>query len=198
VLASPLRRWFQDPVKIADGHVSEGMTLVEPGPGIGYFTLELARLVGSSGRVVAVDLQPRLLDSLRRRAARSGLADRIDARLATAGPSMGLEDLVGQVDGCGHSRLFMNSPIRRVSSGDCGALLHRNRMVLFAEPAGHVKPEEFDSELRMAVDAVWLLPGGLRSAAARPSACGNLRPRRTNRAELPQCVGGDPAGRGRA
>jgi hypothetical protein len=26
-------------------------------------------------------------------------------------------------------------------------------MVLFAEPAGHVKPEEFDSELRMAVDA---------------------------------------------
>jgi ubiquinone/menaquinone biosynthesis C-methylase UbiE len=47
------------------------MTVLEPGPGMGAFTLELARLVGSSGRVVAVDVQSKMLDGLKRRAKRA-------------------------------------------------------------------------------------------------------------------------------
>ena len=61
LLASPLRRLMQDPVKVVAPYVREGMTVLEPGPGMGFFTLELARLVGPSGRVVAVDIQPRML-----------------------------------------------------------------------------------------------------------------------------------------
>jgi hypothetical protein len=48
---------------------------------MGFFTLELARLVGASGRVVAVDPQPRMIAGLRRRARRAELLDRIDARV---------------------------------------------------------------------------------------------------------------------
>ena len=54
VLASPLRRLFLDPVKLLSPYVQAGMTVLEPGPGMGFFTLELARLVGPAGRVVAV------------------------------------------------------------------------------------------------------------------------------------------------
>ncbi len=42
-LASPLRQLFQDPAKILAPYVREGMTVLEPGPGMGFFTLELAR-----------------------------------------------------------------------------------------------------------------------------------------------------------
>jgi len=59
VLASPLRRLFLDPVKLLSPYVQAGMTVLEPGPGMGFFTLELARLVGPAGRVVAVDIQPK-------------------------------------------------------------------------------------------------------------------------------------------
>ena len=69
-LVSPLRRLVEDPEKIVGPYVSEGMTVLEPGPGMGFFTLEMARRVGSSGRIIAVDLQPRMIASLKRRAAR--------------------------------------------------------------------------------------------------------------------------------
>ena len=57
LLASRIRRWISDdPRKLLAPYVREGMTVFEPGPGMGYFTVELARLVGPVGRVVAVDV----------------------------------------------------------------------------------------------------------------------------------------------
>jgi ubiquinone/menaquinone biosynthesis C-methylase UbiE len=73
------------------------MTVFEPGPGMGFFTLELARRVGDTGRVVAVDVQPRMIAGLKRRATRERLLDRIDTRVV-ASESMGLTDLTGKAD----------------------------------------------------------------------------------------------------
>ena len=50
------------------------MTVLEPGPGMGFFTLELARIVGPEGRVVAVDVQPKMVEGLQKRARRAGLS----------------------------------------------------------------------------------------------------------------------------
>lgn len=80
----PGRRWLQDPRKILSPYISEGMVVLEPGSAMGYFTLEMARLVGPAGRVIAVDTQSRELEILMRRARRAGLADRIETRVATA------------------------------------------------------------------------------------------------------------------
>lgn len=96
-LASPLRRLLQDPGAIVQPYVQQGMTVLEPGPGMGFFTVELARRVGSSGRVVAVDVQPRMIAGLKRRLARVGLLERVEARIAPA-DSLGLADLRGEVD----------------------------------------------------------------------------------------------------
>jgi SAM-dependent methyltransferase len=96
-LASPLRHLVHNPSTILRSFVSEGMTVVEPGPGMGFFTMELARLVGRSGRIIAIDVQPKMLVELKRRAGKAGLLDRIDVRRGT-GDCMGLDDLKGQVD----------------------------------------------------------------------------------------------------
>src|SRR5215472_1318040 len=96
-LICPLRRRRQDPAAILAPLVRQGMTVLEPGSGMGFFTLDLARLVGPSGRVIAVDIQSKMLDRMKRRAAKSALLDRIDARLA-APDSMGIADLAGSVD----------------------------------------------------------------------------------------------------
>ena len=82
--------------KVLAPYVRQGMTALEPGPGMGFFTLELARLVSREGRVVAVDIQSRMLDGLRR-AARAGVLNRLAIRLATPG-SMASADSAGVVD----------------------------------------------------------------------------------------------------
>ena len=73
------------------------MTVLEPGPGMGFFTLELARLVAPAGRVIAVDVQPQMIAGLRRRARRAGLLDGIDTRVVPP-TSMGLDDCKGAAD----------------------------------------------------------------------------------------------------
>ena len=65
--ATPFRRLMQDPAPIVVPYVHAGMTVLEPGPGMGFFTLELARLVGPSGHVIVVDVQRRMIAGLRRR-----------------------------------------------------------------------------------------------------------------------------------
>lgn len=59
-LLNPLRRFLQNPAEIIAPYVREGMTVIEPGAGMGFFTLELAKKVGESGRVIVIDIQPKM------------------------------------------------------------------------------------------------------------------------------------------
>jgi ubiquinone/menaquinone biosynthesis C-methylase UbiE len=63
-LDSRLRRWLQDPRKLLSPFVREGMTVLDVGCGPGFFSIELARLVGKAGRVIAADLQDGMLRKL--------------------------------------------------------------------------------------------------------------------------------------
>jgi len=148
-LASPVRRIWQDPRAILSPFVTAGMTVLEPGPAMGFFTLELARLVGPMGRVVAVDLQARMLDVLRRRAAKRGLDGRVEMRLATA-DGMGLADLGGRVDFALAFAMVHEVKDRARFFAEVGATLKRGGRVLLAEPRGHVSDELFAEFLRLA------------------------------------------------
>jgi len=74
---NPLRRFIHDPEPLLAPFVQPGMTVVDVGCGMGYFTIPLARLTGPGGKVIAVDLQQRMLDALARRAEKAGVADRV-------------------------------------------------------------------------------------------------------------------------
>ena len=152
LLVSPLRRALQDPARILAPYVRAGMTVLEPGPGMGFFTLDLARLVGSSGRVVAVDVQSRMLDALRRRAANAGLADRIAPRLAEPG-GLGVNDLAGQADFVLAFAVVHELPDVRKFFAEAAASLRPGGALLLAEPAGHVSAGAFDDELQAAAAA---------------------------------------------
>lgn len=152
LLASPVRRLFYQPGKVLAAHVRPGMTVLEPGPGMGFFTVELARMVGGSGRVIAVDIQPRMLDGLRRRAAKAGVLERLDARLA-APDSMGLTDLAGTVDFTLAFAVVHELPAAAQFFREVARASKPGARLLFVEPAGHVTPAHFDAELQAARDA---------------------------------------------
>jgi ubiquinone/menaquinone biosynthesis C-methylase UbiE len=151
LIASPIRKLWQDPALILAPHVRAGMTVLEPGPGMGFFTLEIARLVGPSGRVVAVDVQPRMIEGLQRRALKAGLSDRIDARVVSA-TSMQLADLDGALDFVFAFAVVHELPSAAFFFAEAARAMKPGAALLLAEPAGHVSEAEFAEEIKAAAD----------------------------------------------
>jgi SAM-dependent methyltransferase len=128
------------------------MTVFEPGPGMGYFTPELARLVGPSGRVVAVDIQSKMLDRLKRRVAKVGLLPRIEARLASP-DSFQIENLRGRVDFILAFAVVHEFPDASRFFAEAAEASKPRAKVLIAEPKGHVSLDRFEAELKAASEA---------------------------------------------
>jgi ubiquinone/menaquinone biosynthesis C-methylase UbiE len=167
-LINPLRRYAQDPRDILAPYVHEGMTVLEPGPGMGFFTLDLARLVGSSGRVVAVDVQPKMIARLKKRVAKAGFDGRVDARLASA-DSMGIADLENSIDFIAAFYVVHEFPDAGRFFAEVTAASKPGATLLLVEPKGHVKEAAFEAELEAASKAGFVIvdrPAIRRSRAA--------------------------------
>lgn len=85
-LDNRFRRLLHDPEKIVGPYVRPGMTVIDVGCGMGLFAIAMAKMVGQSGLVIAVDLQQKMLDVLRRRAETAGVADRIQLHRCAGSP----------------------------------------------------------------------------------------------------------------
>jgi len=77
ILKSRLRRLLQNPEKILGGYIREGMVVLDVGCGPGYFTMQAARMIGKSGKVIAADLQQGMLDKLGDSIRENEIKDRI-------------------------------------------------------------------------------------------------------------------------
>ncbi len=73
-----LRRMLQRPQSFLPGLVKRDMTVADIGCGLGFYTIELARLVGPGGKVLAVDLQAEMLKWAQKKARKAGLSDNIE------------------------------------------------------------------------------------------------------------------------
>lgn len=137
LLASPLRRLFEDPRALLAPHVRPGMTVLDLGCAMGFFSLPLARMVGPTGRVVCVDLQERMLEGLRRRARRAGLDGIIETR-ACRDTSLGLDDLAGAGDVALAFHVVHETPDSRRFLAEARDALRPGGRLILAEPKGHV------------------------------------------------------------
>jgi ubiquinone/menaquinone biosynthesis C-methylase UbiE len=148
LLISPLRRLVESPDKLVGPYVEPGMTVLEPGCGFGFFSLPMARMVGPEGRIVCVDLEPRAVERLKRRAASKGLGERIDAR--PCGPrDLGLDDYVGRIDLV--TVMYTLHELEDLPGflDQAVALLEPGGRMLVVEPKGHVNPTQFAAELEL-------------------------------------------------
>jgi ubiquinone/menaquinone biosynthesis C-methylase UbiE len=149
LLVSPLRKLYYNPQSILEPYVNEGMTALEVGSGMGFFTLPLARLVGESGHVVCVDLQEKMIRAVRKRATKAGLIARIELRVNTS-ESVGIDDLVEKVDFALVFAVVHEVPDARQFLLEIQRSLRKGGLLLFSEPAGHVSREDFAGTLATA------------------------------------------------
>jgi ubiquinone/menaquinone biosynthesis C-methylase UbiE len=79
---NPLRRRLQPYEKVvADIGLRTGMKVLEVGPGAGGYTLAAARRVGPTGQIIAIDIEPKIVERLKRRVEKEAVLN-VDPRVA--------------------------------------------------------------------------------------------------------------------
>lgn len=82
LIDNPLRRKIQPPGEMTLRHgIRPGMRVLEVGPGNGRYTIETARRVGSTGKVTAIDIEPKMIERVRERAKAEGIHN-LEAKVA--------------------------------------------------------------------------------------------------------------------
>jgi ubiquinone/menaquinone biosynthesis C-methylase UbiE len=147
----PLRRLQHNPEKILKPYVREGMKVMDYGPAMGYFSIPLAKLVGSQGKVYCVDIQAQMLERLRRRARKFGVGQTIETRLV--GSDYEPEALKGQLDVVLLFFVVHEVPDKAALFRDIRSMLKPDGKVIFAEPKGHVSESDFNLSLSLARQA---------------------------------------------
>jgi ubiquinone/menaquinone biosynthesis C-methylase UbiE len=149
VFVSPVRRLIQNPERMLAPHIRPGMTVVDLGSGMGYFSLPAARLVGAAGRVICVDVQRRMLSALERRARRAGVGGRIEARLSSNG-DLGFAQSPATIDLVLALHVLHEIPDLALTLRQLLSALKPGATALIVEPRGHVRDGEFQAELAQA------------------------------------------------
>jgi ubiquinone/menaquinone biosynthesis C-methylase UbiE len=157
-LLNPLRRLTESPRARLGPLVRDGMIVLEPGPGMGFFTLDVARMVGGKGRVVAVDVQEGMVERLRRRVLRAGLENQVEVRLART-DSLGVQDLAGCIDLALAIYVVHEVDDKRRFFDELKQSLKPGGRLLVVEPPLHVSRKAFDASLEVARRAGFRLIG---------------------------------------
>ncbi len=149
LMVSSLRRLYQNPDKIIRSFVKEGMKVLEVGPGMGFFSLPIARMVGRTGMLYCIDIQPKMLQKLEVRAKKAGVIHQVETRVCSP-ESLLVQDLEGDID-----FVFLFAVVHEVNDQqrlfkEIYKVMKPGAKVLFAEPKGHVQRKMFEDSLMFA------------------------------------------------
>jgi ubiquinone/menaquinone biosynthesis C-methylase UbiE len=150
---NPFRKCLHNPEAILGPYVRPGDQVIDVGAGMGYFSIPLAKLVGPTGRVTAIDLQPQMLSALARRAKRRGVAERIATHLATSA-SLGCQ---ARADFILAFWMAHEVPDQRGFLLELYHLLKPGGLLLLVEPKMHVSRSNFLQALETAKDLGYFL-----------------------------------------
>jgi 2-polyprenyl-3-methyl-5-hydroxy-6-metoxy-1,4-benzoquinol methylase len=147
----PIRKYQHDPKKILAPHIKKGMTVMDYGCAMGYFSIPLAQMTGAEGKVYCVDIQDKMLARLQKRAEKYGVSDIIMPMLV--GKDYKAGDLHEKLD---FVLLFMvvhEVPDKASLFNDLFSMLKPGGKILFFEPKGHVSPDDFTNSINIALNA---------------------------------------------
>ena len=147
ILTSSIRKLAHNPERILSPYVSEGMTAMDIGCGMGFFTLPMSGMVGKNGRVIAVDLQPEMLEGLKKNAVKAG-TDNITAHHC-AQNSLRIEQWKGTVDFVSVFYMLHEVPDPERLISELRTVMSTKGKLLFVEPVVHVSAAKFQNSLRM-------------------------------------------------
>jgi ubiquinone/menaquinone biosynthesis C-methylase UbiE len=147
------RKLVHDPSGILQPYIKEGDIILDAGPGMGYFTITLARLTGAKGQVIAADIQKKMLLVLKKRAEQAGVDNRIILHLSSL-DSLGVKKKVNFILAFW---MVHEVPDKQRFFNELFSILQQNGTFLLAEPLMHVTEANFEETVNLAVKAGFTL-----------------------------------------
>ncbi len=152
-LDNRIRRWLQNPQKIVGPYIEEGMTVLDLGCGPGFFSIDMAHMVGKSGRVIAADLQEGMLQKLRDKIQETELEERITLHKCEEN-KIGVSE---EIDFVLAFYVVHEVPNQEEFLNEIGVILKPKGQVLVVEPPFHVSKSAFEETIRKARNAGFTL-----------------------------------------
>ena len=146
---NPLRRIIHKPERIFTPYLNKGMTAIDIGCGMGYFSIGMARIVGENGKIISVDLQQKMLDTLVKRAKKAGVANRITTFLCDEN-NITINE---KVDFALTFWMVHETPDEFTFLKQVHSILKKSGRLLLAEPKIHVTCTEFKKTLSIAQES---------------------------------------------
>ncbi len=158
-LDSKIRKWLQNPRTILAPYISEGMTVLDFGCGPGFFSVEIARMVGRQGKVISADLQEGMLQILRNKIQGTELNDRITLTKCDRGSI----NVTAKIDFGMAFFVVHEVPDKARLFMELKPLLKEGAQFLLVEPKlFHVSKKQFELSLRIAESAGFKVTPGPR------------------------------------
>ncbi|MCP5103217.1 MAG: class I SAM-dependent methyltransferase [bacterium] len=170
-----LRKLVQNPRKIVGEYINEGDTVIDFGCGPGFFSIEMAKMVGDGGKVIAADLQEEMLTHVRKKAAAKNLSHRVDYHRCGQ-DNVGLR-LEKKADFMLAFYMLHETPSPAAFLEEVKGLLKEGGKFLVVEPRMHVNREMYEEMISRAKEAGFNVMGtpqkkGGRSVLLTPAARG--------------------------
>jgi 2-polyprenyl-3-methyl-5-hydroxy-6-metoxy-1,4-benzoquinol methylase len=143
---NPIRKLFHPQRKVIGAYITEGMTVMDVGCGMGHFCIGMAKLVGENGKVIAVDLQQKMLNVMLKRAKRAGMVERITPHLCEA-DNIGVKEKVDFI-----LAFWMVHEVNDQLKffGQLRSNLSSQSKILIAEPKFHITAKELERTIEIA------------------------------------------------
>jgi ubiquinone/menaquinone biosynthesis C-methylase UbiE len=141
------------------------MTAMDIGSGMGYFTIPMSMIVGETGNVIAVDLQPEMLTGLRKKAEESECNNVIFHQCGY--DSLNIARYKETVDFALIFMMLHEVPDAERLIREVYEALRPGGKLLFAEPVVHVGSKEFERSLAMIRQSGLVLVDSPRIAICR-------------------------------
>jgi len=136
-----LRKLLKNPQKILKPFIKEGMTILDVGCGPGYFSVEIAKMLNDTGKVIAADVQEGMLNIIRKKVSGTSLEQRIELHKSEF-ESIGVIEKVDFV-----LAFWMVHEVRNQKKffEELALILKPDGLILIVEPKIHVSKRKFNT-----------------------------------------------------
>lgn len=164
------RKWLHNPRKLLGDLVTEGMMVLDIGCGPGVFSIELAKLVGKSGKVIAADLQEEMLEKLKQKIRGKEIQNIITLHRCEQN-RIGITE---KVDFVLAFFVVHEVPDKQGFFAELHSILKPGGNLLFIEPNFHVSKTDFEKSVSVAEEAGFKNAGEKRVFNSRAVILQNL------------------------
>lgn len=143
-LDNSVRRFLQNPRKILKPYIKNSMTVLDLGCGPGFFSIEIAKMLSDSGKVIAADLQEGMLEKVRTKIAGTEIEHQIMLHKCQEHNI----NLTHKVDFILAFYMVHEVPDQDKLFKELTSLLNQGGLLFIAEPKLHVSKEAFNSMVK--------------------------------------------------